>query len=153
MGADDAEAAAKSSGPFSAWRMDHAAIRVPDLDEAVAWYASKLDFRLTRTVPVGDLTFGFVSSAGDGDVRLEILAGPGAANRPDYATLRDSYDLSGWHHVGLRVEDVDAAVAALRRRGVTIVSEPHDAPALGLRLAFFADPWGNLLEIIAPMRD
>ncbi len=153
MCANDAEAAAKSSGPFSAWRMDHAAIRVPDLEEAVAWYRSKLDFRLTKTVPVGELTFGFVSSAGDGHVRLEILAGPGAADRPDYATLRDGYDLSGWHHLGLRVEDVDAAVAELRRRGVTIVSEPHDAPALGLRLAFFADPWGNLLEIIAPMRE
>jgi len=36
----------------------------------------------------------------------------------------------------------------LKRRGVTVASEPHDVPAMGLRVAFFADPWGNLFEVI-----
>ena len=36
----------------------------------------------------------------------------------------------------------------LKRRGVTIVSQPHDVAAMGLRVAFFADPWGNLFEVI-----
>ncbi len=50
---------------------------------------------------------------------------------------------------GHRVDNVDAAVAELKRRGVKIFSEPHDVAAMGLRIAFFADPWGNLLEVIA----
>jgi catechol 2,3-dioxygenase-like lactoylglutathione lyase family enzyme len=152
MATFEAEAAPKLSDLFSSWRMDHAAIRVPDLDQAIAWYASKLEFRLTKSVPVGQLTFGLISSLGDGHVRLEVLAGPGAADRPEHPTLSESYSLSGWHHVGIRVDDVDATVDELRCRDVTIVSEPHDVPALGLRLAFFSDPWGNLLELIAPMR-
>ena len=35
----------------------------------------------------------------------------------------------------------------LKRRGVTIVSEPVDVPNISRRFAFFADPWGNLFEL------
>lgn len=124
------------------------AIRVPDFEEAVAWYKNTLDFRLLRSVPMGALTFGFIAPAADDNFSFEIMAGPGAANRPPYENLHASYNLSGWHHVGIRVDSVDDAVNELKRRGVKIVSEPHDVGALGLRLAFFADPWGNLLEVI-----
>ena len=39
----------------------------------------------------------------------------------------------------------------LKRRGVTIVSEPRDVAEIGRRFAFFADPWGNLFEVIQPI--
>jgi glyoxylase I family protein len=42
-------------------------------------------------------------------------------------------------------------VTALRQRGVRIVSEPGDVPPLGLRFAFFCDPWGNLFELLEPL--
>ena len=141
----------ESPSPFASWKVDHAGIRVPDFDEAIAWYTTTLDFRLLRSVSLGKLTFGFVSPATDDSFSFEIMGGPGAAARPRYEDFRDSYNLSGWHHLGMRVDDVDAAVEALKRRNVTIVSEPHDVEVLGLRLAFFADPWGNLLEVIAPI--
>jgi len=53
----------------------------------------------------------------------------------------------GWHHVCFRVADVDAAIEQLKNRAVAVVSEPHDVVAMGLRLAFFADPWGNYFEL------
>ena len=137
------------SSPFASWKVNHAGLRVPDFDEAIAWYTEKLDFRLLKSTPIGKLTFGFISPAADANFSFEILAGPGSADRPIYADLRESYDLSGWHHLGIRVDDVDVAVAELKRRNVKIVAEPRDVDALELRLAFFADPWGNLLELIA----
>jgi glyoxylase I family protein len=151
MPAPETSATAKTNSPFASWKVNHAGIRVPDFDEAVAWYTNTLDFRLLRSISIGKLTFGFVSPATDESFSFEILAGPGAADRPPYEDLRDSYNLSGWHHLGIRVDDVDATVEELKRRGVKIISEPHDVAALGLRLAFFADPWGNLLEVIAPV--
>jgi hypothetical protein len=39
-------------------------------------------------------------------------------------------------------------IVELQRRGVDIVFKPCDVPELALRVAFFADPWGNLLEVI-----
>ena len=143
---------AKASSPFASWTVDHAGIRVPDFDEAVAWYTTTLDFRLLRSTTIGKLTFGFIAPATDDTFSFEILAGPGATERPRYEDFHDSYNLFGWHHLGIRVDDVDLAVDELRRRGVKIVSEPRDVEALDLRLAFFADPWGNLLEVIAPSK-
>ena len=132
--------------PFTRWKVDHAAIRVPDFDAAIAWYTEKLDFRLQKQVSFAGLTFAFLSPAGDDRFVFELLAGPGADNRPSYKELHDSYKTAGWHHICFRVENVDAVIEQLRARAVTIVSEPHDVVPMGLRVAFFADPWGNLFE-------
>ena len=137
--------------PFTSWKVDHACIRVPDLETALAWYTEKLDFRLIRSVPLRDHNYAFVSPAADETFSFEVVAGPGAKNRPPYEDIRASLTLSGWHHIGFHVDNVDQAIDDLKRRGVTIISEPHDVTALGLRLAFFADPWGNLFEVIEPI--
>jgi len=134
--------------PLPPMKLDHAAIRVPDFDTAIAWYSEKLDFHLTLSVPLAGLTFGLLSAAGDHSFHIELLAGPGAANRPSYSDLRDSYKLSGLHHLGFRVENVDETVDALKQRGVTIITEPRDVIPMGLRVAFFTDPWDNIFEII-----
>jgi catechol 2,3-dioxygenase-like lactoylglutathione lyase family enzyme len=137
-----------TSSPFASWQVDHACLRVPEFDSAIAWYTEKLDFRLIRSLPLRDLTYAFLSPATDDSFSFELVAGPGADNRPPYEDLRSSLTLSGWHHIGFRVANVDRAIDELKRRGVTIVSEPHDVAPMGLRLAFFADPWGNLFEVI-----
>lgn len=135
--------------PFASWKFDHIAIRVPDFDKAVAWYGEKLNFRLTRSVSLGEKMYGFLTSpAVEAGIIIELIAGPGAEHRPTYEDLGSSLRLSGLHHVAFRVNSADDAIAELKRRDVTIVSEPHDVPKLGLRLAFFADPWGNLIEVI-----
>jgi catechol 2,3-dioxygenase-like lactoylglutathione lyase family enzyme len=138
----------RASSPLDSLKINHAAIRVPDFDTAVAWYADKLDFRLKQRVSVAGLSFGFLYPAGDDSFHFELMAGPGAAKRPAYADLHDSYEMSGWHHPGFSVDSVDTVIDELKHRDVTIVSEPHDVPAMGLRVAFFADPWGNLFEVI-----
>ena len=55
--------------------------------------------------------------------------------------------LAGFHHFCLNVASIDETVAELRRRGVTIVTEPFELPLIGRRLAFLADPWGSLIEL------
>jgi catechol 2,3-dioxygenase-like lactoylglutathione lyase family enzyme len=136
------------SSPLASLKINHTAIRVPDFDTAVAWYAAKLDFRVKQSVSVPGLCFGFLYPAGDDSFHFELMAGQGAAERPAYKDLHGSYNMSGWHHPGFCVDSVDAVIEELKRRDVTIASEPHDVPAMGLRVAFFADPWGNLFEVI-----
>lgn len=151
MNISNASATTKTSSPFASWRPSHAAVRVPNFDEAVSWYTTTLDFRLLQSTSIGKLTFGFLAPATGERFTFEILAGPGAAVRPPFEHLRESYDLAGWHHIGIQVDDVDASISELERRGVSIIAGPRDVPALGLRIAFFADPWRNLLEVIAPI--
>jgi catechol 2,3-dioxygenase-like lactoylglutathione lyase family enzyme len=142
---------ADPSSPFASWKGDHVGIRVPDFDAAAAWYTSKLDFRLTHTMPLGEKTLAFLSPAADESFRIEFIAGPGCTARPDFEQLADTHVTGGWHHFCLRVDDVDAAIAELERRGVRIVSAARDVPGLGLRFAFFSDPWGNLIELTQPL--
>jgi glyoxylase I family protein len=139
------------SNPLTSLKINHTAIRVPDFDIAVAWYADKLDFRLEQSVSVAGLSFGFLYPAGDDRFHFELMAGQGAVERPAYRDLHDSYNMSGWHHPGFVVDSVDDVIDELKRRDVTITSQPHDVPAMGLRVAFFADPWGNLFEVIQPI--
>lgn len=142
-----AQPAEKHADPFASWKVDHAALRVPDFDAAIAWYTEKLNFRLRKQVSFAGLTFAFLSPGGDDYFIFELLAGPGADPRPPYADLHASFKAGGWHHVCFRVQSVDTAIEHLKQRSVTIVSEPHDVVAMGLRVAFFADPWGNYFEV------
>jgi glyoxylase I family protein len=64
-----------------------------------------------------------------------------------YTDLGDSLKYRGYHHFCLNVASVDATLAKLRARGVRIVTEPFVLPAISRRLAFFADPFGNLIEL------
>ena len=73
---------------------------------------------------------------------------PRVQAKPSFDELGDSYKIQSWHQIGIRVANVHATVEELKRRGVRIVSEPHDVDEMSLRLAFLADPWGNLLEVI-----
>ena len=145
--------AAEAPAPFCSWKIDHAAIRVPDFGAAVAWYIEKLDFRLKRSSPIAGLTFAVLSPAADDSFGIELLAGPGADNRATYTDLHASYKLPGWHHLGFRVESVDDSIDELQRRGVTVVAEPQDVTAMGLRVAFIADPWDNIFEVTQSLSD
>jgi glyoxylase I family protein len=153
MSAPIAERIVNGASPFASWTIDHAAIRVPDFDTAIAWYTKKLDFRLRRHVSFAGLTFAFLSPASDDSFVFELLAGPGADRRPAYTDLHGSYKTAGWHHVCFRVGSVDGAIEQLKYRSVTIVSEPHDVVPMGIRVAFFADPWSNLFELTESLVD
>lgn len=142
-----------TSSPFSSWVGQHAGIRVPDFESAVQWYAEKLDFRLIRSSIVGATTFGFLSPANDDSFGLELLANPHAAERPPYQGLEGSHNLMGWHHICFHADDVSGSMQELKNRDVRIVSEPFDVAAFGIRFAFFADPWGNLFELIQTMEN
>lgn len=61
--------------------------------------------------------------------------------------MGDSLRLAGYHHFCLNVADMDTTISELRRRGVTIVTEPFELPVISRRLAFIADPFGNLIEL------
>ena len=139
------------ASPFGSVRGDHAGVRVPDLEAALAWYGEKLDFRHTGGLAFDGITYGFLAPANDDGFQIELLAGPGGADRPPHRDLHDSLGLHGWHHVCLRVDSVDAALAELKRRAVRIVAEPMDVAEIRRRIAFFEDPWGNVFELTQPM--
>jgi catechol 2,3-dioxygenase-like lactoylglutathione lyase family enzyme len=99
--------------------INHVALEVGDVDEALAWYGRFLQFELRGRRP----TMAFIAL---GDQFLALSAGRRQA--PDDG-----------RHFGLVVDDKEAVRAALADAGT-------DVPASGgLR---FHDPWGNVVEIV-----
>jgi glyoxylase I family protein len=133
--------------PFASMRGDHVAVRVPDYEAGKHWYMEKLDFRVVREWPSGELRLGYLATATDHGFFLELMGGGSPTPRRDYADLDDSLCDAGYHHLCLHVDSIDETVAELRRRGVTIVHEPFTIEPISRRLAFLADQWGNLIEL------
>jgi glyoxylase I family protein len=59
-------------------------------------------------------------------------------------------DPTGWNHLALEVADVDAAYAELTAKGITFHILPMNFPQAKpvVRIAFFKDPDGNILELV-----
>lgn len=102
------------------------AIHVQDLDRAVTFYRDRLGLRFLFQAPPG---LAFFDAGG---VRLML-------SRPEG-------DAGGTSVLYFKVQDIVAAAAALRERGVTFIDEPHVVARMeshDLWMAFFRDSEGN----------
>jgi lactoylglutathione lyase/glyoxylase I family protein len=137
------------ASPFASMKGHHVAVRVPDFEAAKRWYVEMLDFRVIHEWPYADQKLAYVGPATDDAFYVELLGDgePKPIPKPVYTDLGDSLRLAGYHHFCLNVADMDATVAEMRRRGVTVVTEPFELPVIQRRLAFIADPFGNLIEL------
>lgn len=57
----------------------------------------------------------------------------------------------GGHHVGLYVDDLDAAIAFLKSRGIRVLGEPtaSSGASAGQRWVYFLSPWGMQFELVS----
>jgi predicted enzyme related to lactoylglutathione lyase len=99
--------------------MNHVALEVGDVEEALAFYGSIFDFTLRgrgRRMAFLDMGDQF------------IALGEGRSQGPD-----------GHRHIGLVVDDLEAARRALEDVGAEVL------PGRGLD---FRDPWGNHVQVV-----
>lgn len=138
-----------TASAFADMRGHHVALRVTDFAVAKAWYTEKLDFRVVHEWPFADEQLAYLAPANDDGFMIELLGGgdPLPIDAPTYTDLGDSLRYAGYHHFCINVTSIDATVAELKARGVTIVTEPFQLDAISRKLAFLADPFGNLIEL------
>jgi catechol 2,3-dioxygenase-like lactoylglutathione lyase family enzyme len=108
------------------------ALRTPNYEEMIRFYTETLGFPIVRRWDHRNIVFIDI-----GSTTIELLG------RQD-ATM-ETNPTGGWDHVALLVESVDDAHAELAAKGVRFRSGPTDAG--DVRLAFFFDPDGNVLEL------
>ncbi len=126
-------------------KIDHIGIAVADLDKALAFYrdALGLDVRPAEDVPSQKVRAHFVPVGGGA---LELLE----ATAPDSPIARHIEKRGpGMHHVTLRVDDIDQALARLREHGVKLIAEEPRPGAEGARIAFVhpSSTGGVLVEL------
>lgn len=125
--------------------IDHIGIAVGRVSDALAFYGETLglDIEAPEEIPSQRVRAHFVKA---GDAFLELLE-PTAPDSPIAKYLEKRGP--GLHHVALRVDDIRAAIAQLKARGVRLIDEEPRPGAHGSLVAFLhpSSAQGVLVEL------
>jgi methylmalonyl-CoA/ethylmalonyl-CoA epimerase len=126
--------------------MDHVGIAVKSLDDAVRTYCDVLGFKLRgiHTLTERKVKVAFLSSGGETNVELlEPLD-----HDSTIAKFLESRG-EGIHHFAVKVENIEAELGELGKKGVTLIDEKPQAGAGGAKIAFVhpKSTKGVLLEL------
>lgn len=126
-------------------RLDHIGIAVSNIGDALAFYRDALGLEVevpeevasqrvrAHVVPAGEAALELLEATADDSPIAKFLARRGP----------------GLHHITLRVDDIVAALAQLKSRGVRLIDETPRAGAHGSLVAFIhpASAHGVLVEL------
>jgi LAO/AO transport system kinase len=130
--------------------LDHVGIAVADLQQALAFYrdALGLDIEAPEDVPSQRVRAHFMPA---GEAALELLeATEDDSPIAKYVAKRGP----GLHHITLRVDDIHAALARLKEKGVRLIDESPREGAHGSLVAFVhpSSAHGVLVELTQGVR-
>lgn len=120
----------------------HTMVRITDPGQSRAFYEA-LGFRFERDMDIvrnGEKeATNYFFSLGDQDSVLELT----------YNHDGRSYDLgTGYGHIAVGVDDLDATLERLREQGIEPEKPPYSVREGGSRLCFVRDPDGYRIELI-----
>lgn len=143
---------------------EHIGFTVPDLDEAQSFFVDVIGCELVyslgpfvhpdddwmlehlnvhpRTV-MRELRF-FRCGHGPNFEIFRFEPADGASPEPRNSDI-------GGHHLAFYVDDLDAAVAHLREKGIRVLGEPtaSSSHSSGQRWVYFLSPWGMQFELVS----
>jgi catechol 2,3-dioxygenase-like lactoylglutathione lyase family enzyme len=129
-------------------RLDHVGLNVADLDAMCAWYCKSLDLAIEFEFELDHVDFqGAMLRSADGH-RIELLCRSGNVAGLQAASPVEAALTRGYGHIAFDVLDVDAAYDALLAAGGSDRMSPRPSPEPGVRMAYVADPEGNLIELL-----
>ncbi len=129
-------------------RIDHVAIIVRDIEQALTFYRDTLGIAPgeIKEVPGEQVRIAFLPMGGPGGSEIELIE-PIA---PDSSLARFLEKRGeGLHHICLEVENIDAALAEMRGKGAAVLDKQPRIAAEGR--AIFLHPKGTngvLLELL-----
>jgi len=113
-------------------KIDHVALVVEDIDEALTFWQDALGIDLTHRedVPREESAIGFLPV---GDSKIELVQ----PTTPDSGIAKFLEARGpGMHHVCLQVDDIDAMLARLREKNVRLIHEQAVTGDDGRKYAF-----------------
>ncbi len=120
-------------------RFVHTNVRVRDIDASLGFYEA-LGFERRGRLQFAGAYNVYLGLPGDGDT-LELTVNEGR---------EEAYDLgTGYGHVALAVDDLDALLERLAAQGIEPEKPPyHPGGRTEFRICFVADPDGYRIELI-----
>jgi methylmalonyl-CoA epimerase len=130
--------------------IDHIAIAVADLDEAVRLFESVLGMRVKHRENVASFRVT-IATLETGGTDIELIQ----ATSPDSPIAKFVAERgAGLHHVALAVPDIEAALETLRSQGVQLIDQTPRPGKDGSRVAFIhPKATGRVLcELVQPRK-
>ena len=129
-------------------RFDHVGVNVGSLDGMRDWYVGALGLEVEFEFALDAFEFSGAMLRSPEGWRVELLHRIGnnagiAVDRPMDAALT-----RGLGHLALTVDDLEATYQRLLTAGAATRMPPSQSPEPGVRIAFVADPEGNLIELL-----
>ncbi len=111
-------------------RLAHIGVGVKDLKEVAGVYTDFLTLAMTSTDSVGELLTGFIPV---GETNIELVQ----STTPEGVMAKFVEKKGeGIHHLAFEVDDIDAALAELKAKGVPLTSDEPRPGAHGARVLF-----------------
>jgi lactoylglutathione lyase len=117
----------------------HTCYRITDIDRSVEFY-EKLGFEETRRIPIRDEAVNVFMGLPDDGPRLELTFNIGQEEPYEIGT--------GYGHIAVRVDDLDATLASLGEVGIEPEKPPYSIREGGARLCFVRDPDDYRIELL-----
>jgi methylmalonyl-CoA/ethylmalonyl-CoA epimerase len=131
-------------------KIDHVAICVKDVDEAIAKYKQVLGLEPSvREVVASQKTEAvLLDFPGAQATSLELISPRGNEGLEKFLEKRGP----GLHHIAVEVEGIESALAALKALGIPLVDETPRKGARGHKVAFLHPKatGGVLVELVEP---
>jgi methylmalonyl-CoA/ethylmalonyl-CoA epimerase len=127
--------------------MDHVGIAVKNLDEAIHVYRDLLGFKLMGVHVLAERKIKIALISTGGETQIELVQ-PLDAESTVAKFLETRGE--GIHHFAIRVEDIEAALADMKKKGVALIDEKPRIGAEGKKVAFVhpKSTKGVLLELV-----
>ncbi|MFB3897862.1 MAG: VOC family protein [bacterium] len=124
-------------------KIDHTAITTRDLIQSLRFYTEVLGFIETDRLEFPEQQMHLVYVEKNGS-KIELFG----YDRPvETIENKSNNPVVGFTHLALLVDNLNDTVMELKQKGVKFDIEPTDAKG-EVRIAFFKDPDGNVLELI-----
>ena len=113
--------------------IDHVGVAVKNLDEAISVYRDVLGFTLegVHALTERKVKVAFFSSGGES--RIELLE-PLSSDSTIAKFLETRGE--GIHHFAVKVKNIEAVLAELKRKGIMLIDDKPRAGAEGAKIAF-----------------
>jgi lactoylglutathione lyase len=119
----------------------HTCYRITDPERSIEFYEA-LGLEQRRKLPIRDEAVNyFLGIPGRDGPELELTY--------NFETPAGGYDVgTGYGHIALSVDDLDATLAALGEKGIEPERPPYTVREGGSRICFVRDPDGYRVELI-----
>ena len=121
-------------------KIEHTAIIVRNLEEAISFYEDKLNFELRTTGNTGTRKIAFIFVKGNPGSEIELIEELTEIPAPEHNGIID--------HLAFAVDNIDEAIKELKSKQVQFLSDKPRPTATGGKMIFFKGLNDELLQLI-----